>query len=109
MIKLRFVSGGGWDSRIIQFDTRCKWSHVEYMPNSFTTLAAMFDGGVKNRLLSYSQYKKAVATQVWNIQMNAPAEKKFIDFVNAQIGRPYDWRAIVSFGLGERDWREQDS
>lgn len=109
MIKLRFVEGGGWDSKIIRWDTRCRWSHVEYMPNSVTTLGAMLDGGVKLRSITDAQYRKAVASQVWNVRMNPAAEKKFVDFVNSQVGRPYDWRAIVSFGLGERDWRAPDS
>jgi uncharacterized protein YycO len=109
MINFRFVEGGGWDSKIIRWDTRCKWSHVECIPGFPTnkqTIGAMLDGGVKLRSFDDRDYKKAVAYKIWSISTTANREKLFYDFVNSQIGQPYDWQAIVSFGLGERDWRK---
>jgi hypothetical protein len=29
--------------------------------------------------------------------------------MSEQDGKPYDWRAILGFGMGERDWRVPDS
>lgn len=33
---------------------------------------------------------------------------EWIDFHRAQLGKPYDWRAIVDFGI-QRNWREDDA
>jgi hypothetical protein len=27
----------------------------------------------------------------------------------SQIGKPYDWRGVVAFGLGDRDWRDNSA
>jgi len=35
-------------------------------------------------------------------------EQPVLDYALSQIGKPYDWRAIVNFGF-HRDWRSPDS
>jgi uncharacterized protein YycO len=109
MIKLRFVQGGQIDSKVIRWDTRCLWSHVECMWTDKTTFGAMLKGGVCERLLSNRNYKDVTATEVWEIQCSAGQENAFHDWMRRQNGKPYDWRAILSFGLGSRDWRAEDS
>ncbi len=107
MINLRFVEGGGWDSKIIRWDTRCRWSHVECIPKGSTnkTIGAMLKGGVKERSFDDPVYKHATAYQIWAVNTTANKEKAFYDFIDSQVGCLYDWRAIVSFGLNQRDWR----
>jgi uncharacterized protein YycO len=119
VISLRFVEGGGLDSKIIRFDTRCRWSHVEWMPTATSTLGAMLEGGVNYRSIANPTdpiYKNVVATQIFQIHSDtilvngkAAGETLFEDFMHQQVGKPYDWRAITSFGLGQRDWRKPDS
>lgn len=114
-IYLRFVSGGGYDSKIIQWHTCAKWSHVElYNPIAEETFGAMLSGGVKFRKLNDPQYKNAVDTKIFPINLSDIEYRLFSDFLDAQDGKPYDWRAIVSFGFGgmtfhPRNWREDDS
>lgn len=109
MIRLRFVEGGGWDSHIIEWDSRCSWSHVEAMLGASRTLGAQLIGGVKVRDIDDRIYRKTVRTKVYSIECDADAEEKFTKFMFSQNGKPYDWRAIISFELGVRDWREEDS
>lgn len=109
-LTLRFVEGGGWDSKIIRWDTRCKWSHVEFY-DEFTgvTLGAMLDGGIKRRMLCDSEYRHTVSDSYLDIHVTPYQFTNYKRFLDCQLGKPYDWRAIVSFGLGQRDWREDDS
>jgi len=105
---LRFVEGGAWDSKVIQYSTRCRWSHVEALgPDG--TFGAMLKGGVRWRKLYDASYRGALHVEVQEIACSAFAEAEFWQFLQEQNGKPYDWRAILSFGLGERDWREEDS
>lgn len=108
MIQLRFVQGGGWDSKVIRYDTRCRWSHVEAFYGD-RTIGAMLNGGVRARQLNDDSYHKAISYQVVTIAADSFAEDAFNSFLHQQIGKVYDWRAIVGFGLGERDWRHEDS
>jgi hypothetical protein len=109
-IALRFVEGGGWDSKLIRWDTRCQWSHVEFFDEArHQTLGAMLKGGCKYRDLSDPVYKHVVSTTFKHISCTPQQYELFYDFLQSQIGKPYDWRAILSFGLGNRDWREEDS
>lgn len=114
-IFLRFVSGGGWDSKVIQWHTCSQWSHVEnYDGMHAETFGAMLDGGVKWRKLDDAQYKNAVAIKIFPLQVSDLEYKLYRDFLREQNNKPYDWRAIVSFGFGgqtfhPRNWREDDS
>jgi hypothetical protein len=109
-MKLRFVEGGAFDSRIIRWDSRCRWSHVELLDcGDQKTFGAQLNGGVRWRGIDDLCYKQAVAYETREIRCERAVEDVFFKFLLAQDGKPYDWRAIVSFGLGSRDWREDDS
>ena len=107
-MKLRFVEGGAFDSKIIRWDSRCRWSHVEAVSPS-ATFGAQLKGGVKWRRYWDNAYRHVVGVEVVSIPATDDQEFKFWSFLQSQNGKPYDWRAIVSFGLGTRDWREDDS
>jgi uncharacterized protein YycO len=111
VILLRFVEGGSWDSKIIRWDTRCHYSHVECLDpaGASITYGAMLKGGVKKRLFGDAEYKGAINFTVVQVAATSVQQNAFYDFVFSQIGKPYDWRAIVSFGLGCREWRREDS
>jgi hypothetical protein len=114
-IVLRFVEGGGWDSEIIRYSSRCQWSHVEeYDTLRERTFGAMLVGGVKYRELTDVQYKRAVGSETFKIKLSDNECAKYSGFMQEQDGKPYDWRAIASFAMGQRvwrarDWREDDS
>lgn len=109
-MKLRFVEGGGLDSKVIRYTTRCRWSHVEALSGDESrTFGAQLAGGVQWRSTKDPVYGGVVAFDCYELEASADQEAKFWNFLAAQNGKPYDWRAIVSFSLGTRDWREDDS
>ena len=108
-IRLRFVRGSAWDSRVIEYQTRAWCSHAEAVWDLRETLGAMLNGGVLVRSVDDRAYRGVVRAETWAIPCQGPQAEKFGTFLDNQIGKPYDWRAILSFGLGERDWRAPDS
>ncbi len=105
------MQGGGWDSKLIQYTTRCNYSHVEALDplDEHVTYGAMLRGGVKRRFYTDTEYHNAKNFKTVRIICTAEQEEKFYNFIASQLGKPYDWRAVVSFGLGQRDWREDGS
>jgi hypothetical protein len=112
-ILIRFVRGSAWDSKIIEYRTRAWCSHVEAIyPTEIladTTFGAMLKGGVKPRSIHDKIYKHVSRYEIWHIPCTSEQYELYWEFMHEQDGKPYDWRAIVSFALGERDWKEADS
>lgn len=109
-IQLRFIRGTSWDSRLIEFRMRSWCSHVEaIIPNEPYSFGAMLSGGVRRRSFFDRTYKHVSKCEVWEIPCGPTERFAFWNFLQHQSGKPYDWRAIVSFGFGERDWTEPDS
>ncbi len=112
-IQIRFIRGTALDSKLIEYRTRAWCSHVEavdtHVDKCIHTYGAMLKGGVKHRLDSDHTYKGISRWEIWNIPCTEVQYILFWSFLLAQNGKPYDWRAIVSFSLGERDWEKKDS
>ena len=112
MITLRFVSHPG------PFDVACKiaqywfWpSHCEAILTSGERLGSWFlDGGVKIRPPGYDKngFSKEL---IINLPATEEQKSAFFNFLQKQVGKPYDWRAILSFYSvsQDRDWQEDDS
>jgi hypothetical protein len=108
-IELRFVDGDQLiPSGVIKYLTRCDWSHVEAITGQLT-YGAQLAGGVRWRTTQDPCYDRLAKTELVELQSTDRQFTKFWDFMGSQLNRPYDWRAILSFGLGERDWRAEDS
>ena len=107
-LALRFVRGTGWDSKVIEWGSRSWTSHVELFRDD-RTFGAQLIGGVKWRELSEPCHKGVARTEVWEIEISAEQNNLLTGVIFQTRGLPYDWRAIVSFAFGERDWRETDS
>ena len=69
-----------------------------------TLLGARSDGGVQIRQPGYARF-----TQTHQYSIVTPLADQFYDCLKTQIGKPYDWRAIIAFGFGNRDWRSTDA
>lgn len=108
MIKLRFVTCDDPVSAGIRIGEYGFWaSHVEAVMPDGTLLGAHYDGGVQARPRGYDA---AVMQRelIVSLPCAAAAEQRFLDFLRAQLGKPYDLRAIVSL-VAERDWRTRDA
>lgn len=118
-VVIRVIRGTAWDSKLIEWRTRSRWSHIEacYPPETYPTLhfnpyltfGAQLKGGVKYRWTADSCYDGVSDIEAWNIPCSQEQHDIFWKFLNDQDGKPYDWRAIFAFELGERDWTTPDS
>jgi hypothetical protein len=102
-IMIRFVSGKGLDSKLIEWYSRCRWSHVEFVSDG-CTFGAQLRGGLKWRTLDDPCYRHASAFETWTIPVTDDQYIDFIRMIDAAIDARYDWKAIVSFVLGPWRW-----
>jgi hypothetical protein len=107
-LALRFVRGTGWDSKVIEWGSRSWTSHVELSCRN-ETFGAQLVGGVKWRSPSDPCYRRVTRAEIWDLEINDNQFALLTGVIHKTNGLPYDWRAIVSFAFGERDWREPDS
>ena len=66
---------------------------------------ARSDGGVQIRPPNYEKFSRAE-----RVVISVPyyKERAYWDFLKAQVGKPYDMKAIVAFAVN-RDWRSADA
>lgn len=111
MIKLQFVQGEDLGSKAIQIFERGWPSHVDAVLSDGRLLGARSDvvggapAGVHIRTPDYALWTKKLLV---TLPSTAEQETAWLNFLYAQIGKPYDETAILAFPL-QRDWREPDS
>lgn len=110
MITLRFVAHRGIFSWIVKAFQYGFWpSHVETeMPEGGLLGASFWGKGVVNHPIGYDTgdfYQESFL----QIPATPEQEEIFYTFLRSQIGKPYDWTAIISFLIWWRDWHEEDS
>ena len=104
------MRGTGWDSKLIEYQTRCWCSHVELiLSDRQTTIGAQLAGGVLVRCLSDRCYRNVSRWEIWSYPSTAVEEALADKYIKETLGEKYDWRAVLAFGLGERDWRRAGS
>lgn len=111
---LLFSDSPGIGSLIIKFFTRSKWSHVDIVlgdnlddPKT-EIVGALAKGGVTRYALGarLEHSTRARAVRIRNNTDESVVEA--VTWLNSQVGKSYDWGAIV-FAIGlNRDWRAED-
>ncbi|MBB2485395.1 hypothetical protein H5407_09165 [Mitsuaria sp. WAJ17] len=82
------------------------WSHLVIVEDSEHVIDSTFaHGGVRRRRLIDIVEEYSVIEE---IEIPLVDEQAALDFVRAQLGKPYDWTAIFGFLL-RRDWAEPDA
>ncbi|MET4341925.1 hypothetical protein [Bradyrhizobium sp. RT9a] len=107
-ITLRFVTGDSPISFAIRAAEYGFWaSHVEALTPDGTLLGAHVESGVLNRSRDYDkgQFTRELFVSLSVEQAIANA---FHAFLAAQIGKPYDMRAIAAF-VARRDWQDESA
>ena len=101
MIRLRFVEGTAIDSEMIELrgGTCMPFtpSHVECVSRDGTKyIGQHLDGGMQARPIGYDAPARDLI-----LELPATGEQTaaFYAYVEASIGEPYDWAAIVGFAL----------
>jgi len=110
-IQIQFVCEANIASQAIAWFSQGHFSHVDAVLPDGNLLGARNDSvggqppGVRVRPQGYAKFSERI---VMTIPASAVQTKAYYDFLNSQLGKPYDTRAIWGFVLG-RDWREDDS
>jgi uncharacterized protein YycO len=101
-ITLQFSTEKGIGSLIIRRMTWSEYSHVDIVMPNGDLLGARANGGVQIRKPGYGKFTKV------HHEVAVDAPDSVYEFAKSQVGKPYDWKAILNFGL-ERNWQEDDS
>ncbi len=108
MIRLRFVTCNDPVSYGIRAAEYGFWaSHTEAEMSDGRLLGAHCDGGVQARAHDYDAAKFVRELYV-ELPAAADMTANFYGFLQAQIGKPYDFEAIAAF-VAERDWQIPDA
>ena len=101
-VVLRFVKPGRFNisSRLIAWFTQGSFSHVEFVTPWGTALGARLKGGVRERPLDYIGSRPCVYLEVRCVRAH-----EVIDRALSQVGKPYDWLAIIGFVFA-RNWQD---
>ena len=108
---LQFSAMSDAGSEAIKIFERGWPSHVDLVLGDGTLLGARSDSvggkppGVQIRVANYQVFEKI---ERLSLRATAEQESGFLNFLEAQIGKPYDKLAIAAFAV-ERDWREDDA
>lgn len=116
MIRLRFVQGHGWASRLIAWFSADHLSHVDAIMPDGTLLGARSDDiggvppwrGVRRRHYVPEPYEPVRLFKIYQIPSTNRQEAAFYGFLASQEGRPYDKLAILAFFI-DRNWRDEDA
>ena len=110
-VTLQFVLADDPCSSAIAWFSQGHFSHVDAVLPDGRLLGARSDkiGGVPSGVqIRPSNYGKWVKRTQFVIPCSPTQKTNFWSFLNAQIGKSYDSRAIWAFAVN-RDWRESDS
>jgi uncharacterized protein YycO len=105
MIRLQFSDEANPAQWIIDRFTRCKFSHVDAILPDGSLFGARPIGGVAARPQRYHDFTRVLSV---DLPCDEIISDKFLAFLGKQAGKPYDWRACITF-LKSRQWQEDDS
>ncbi len=95
----RFCYGRAPIMRLIQWRTQSKWGHVEHVLRDGSTIRAWFPGGVQH--LPSTRVTAWEAEWRATVPMTGPQADALEAFLLAQVGRRYDWFALVGLAFGQ--------
>lgn len=107
-ITQQFVLGAGGSSYAIARFSGGPLSHVDARLPDGRLLGARFDkcggqpSGVRIRCAGYEQWKSRI---VYRLETTPVQAARYYDFLQDQLGKPYDWSAILGFAFN-RNWRD---
>lgn len=110
MVRLRFVQGLGFSSRVIGWFSAGFLSHVDAVMPDGSLLGSRSDiiEGVPTGVqVRPPAYEKVALQIVMDIPATAMQEMAFYRFLRAQRGKQYDSSAIWAFAFN-RDWHNPD-
>jgi uncharacterized protein YycO len=105
-ISLQFVTQKSLGSSLIRWGTHSDFSHVDVVLFDGRLLGARNDTAVPGVCIRPANY--APFTRRQTVIVPTQEDRAFYSFLVDQLGKPYDWKAIVGFAV-DRNWRDPDS
>lgn len=88
--------------------TGCVWSHAGiYDMNKQTVIESTFAHNGVSECSIDEFMSRASHTKLINVQVKS--RQAVLDAARSQIGKPYDWTALVGILLQDRNWAEDDA
>ena len=111
MLTLQFAIEAGLSSRLIRWFSHGPYTHVDVVLPEQKLLGARSDCPVNGKTGVQARpenYAKFVHVRRVKLSVTPSQEVLFYSFLKRQIGKPYDWRAILAF-VFDRNWRNADA
>ena len=113
MIVLRFVTSDHPLSRMIRTQAGICMpftpSHVECLSRDGTAYVGQhMDGGMQARPIGYDAHEKGVREKLVPLPCTAEQDDLFFAYVESRIGKPYDWKSIISFAAPDINLHDFD-
>lgn len=111
MIRLQFSALGDLASRLIEAYGHCPYAHVDTVLADGSLLGARDDvmmgvpAGVQVRPAGYARFTRTLTVE---LPADEAQTQAYLNFVQSQVGKPYDMLAIAAFAL-DRKWRTDGS
>lgn len=104
-MKILVASSNSIGSILIKLFTFSSWSHTAVMFDEHTVIDSIFKCGV--RRITLSEFKHEYP-KVYEIDVDIPDEYASKDFALRQLGKKYDFTAILGIIFRNRKWEEDD-
>lgn len=102
-IRLLFSANHLPISWLIRLLTFSKWSHVDLVTDRGTLIGATIPSGV----IEYSVNHRLSGSSNYEYR-DIECDERIVDFVRAQLGKPYDWKGIAGLEFN-RHWQDDDA
>jgi hypothetical protein len=109
---VRAVEHSGIFTKLCQYAQYEFWpTHIEAVLPDGRHIGSWYTSGVEIRPADYD-HGMFVREQYFTVPATDEEDRRFYAFLLSQVGKPYDWRSILSFFLPlyrNRDWRDPAS
>ncbi len=103
-IRLLFSSSNSLMGAVIRTATWSRWNHVALVTDDEVIEATPFFG-VRQIALAEAVGR---ARETALVELPAREPRQIIEAARSQLGKPYDWTAVLGLGL-RRDWQDRDA
>jgi uncharacterized protein YycO len=99
------VKGKGLGPFVIRFFTRSVYSHVGIFSNDENL---GYESITKKGVVAIKKLSDDKDLDLLVIKLLPQQREQILNFLNQQLGKAYDWKAVINVLNYKRDWREND-
>lgn len=92
-ITIHFCKSENLGGRILRLFLMSKWNHVAIQIGNTVYESVSGSGVVKRRPVDFAKAWDRISS----VEVDASSQLALLRFLNDQVGKPYDWRAILAF------------